>query len=109
MKLLRTSIVAGAIPAILFALVSTINHLGDWSRFGMVAGFGFVVGQLAVPWFFPGAVRYPSVWQGAWGLIAGLACALAMSLDGRAMVVACAIGLVVGLLAPLWIKHVQIP
>lgn len=95
--------------AILFALVSAIFYFGDWYRLMAVSCIGAFVGLVAAPEFEPKAFSRPRLVQSLSGLCAGV---LAGSVAGFSIELVLAVsiaGLVVGWLAPIWVKHIQIP
>ena len=111
-KMLRSLKVASffaVIFAAMFAVVSAIFYFGEWYRLIAVSCIGAFVGLVAAPEFEPKAFARPRLVQAVSGLFAGVFSGVAVGFALDLVLAAGALGLLVGFLAPIWIKHVQIP
>lgn len=95
--------------AIMFGAVSVLFYFGDWFRLAVVSSIGAFVGLVAAPEFEPTAFDRPKLVQTVSGLVAGALVGVAAGFSADLVAAASVAGLLVGWLAPLWIKHIQIP
>lgn len=70
---------------------------------------GAFIGALAAPEFEPRSFPYPALWQGSFGVLGGLSLAVLLHPTAEALLAGAAIGLILGLTASYWVKHVQAP
>ena len=70
---------------------------------------GFLIGAIAAPELEPKYFRYPALWQATFGALAGITLVGVMHPTTEAFLAGALIGLLLGLVAPYWIKHVQMP
>ncbi len=98
------------ITVILFGGASLMFHFGDWQRLGLVIIFAFFVGAAIAPELNPKKFKKGWLLQIVAGAIAGVVLGLFLHLDRVELLACCSvIGGFVGWLAPIWIKHIQIP
>lgn len=109
MKLWQASLFSGLFLSVLFSLGSLIFYFGDWTRLSVSAGFGLFPGILAAPEFEPKAFKFPAVWQAGWGMLGGIGAGYFLQLEGPGFILSVIGGLLVGVLAPYWLKHLPVP
>ena len=109
LRSLKVSSFFAAAFALMFAVVSAVFYFGDWYRLIAVSCLGAFVGLVTAPVFEPTAFARPKLVQAVSGLMAGLFAGVAVGLSLDLVLAAGALGLCVGLLAPIWVKHIHIP
>jgi hypothetical protein len=95
--------------ATFFGLLSLMLYFGDWNRLFLVVLFGLFIGFLAAPEIEPTAFKFPELLQTGCGVIAGALLGIFLDLTGAQVIGISIAGGVLGLLAPLWIKHISAP
>ena len=103
-----TCLVSAGLAAV-FAIAGGLAHGFAPRELGLFALAGAVLGAVGAPTVDPQAFRHPARWEVSSGILGAvlLAAALGASLEG--FLLAGAFGLVLGYLAPYWIKHIQVP
>ena len=81
---------------------STVNLL-------FLGGAGAILGMIGAPELEPGAFRYPTLWQMLFAVFGCTLLAVVLDAPPEGYVFAVVIGVVLGYLAPYWIKHIQAP
>ena len=74
-----------------------------------LAAAGAILGAIGAPEIEPKVFRYPALWQMSFATIGCLLLAAAMDSPIEGYMLAILAGLILGYLAPLWIKHIQAP
>lgn len=95
--------------ALLFAVASAVFYFGDWYRLIAVACIGAFVGLVTAPEFEPKAFSRPRLVQSISGLFAGAIAGIVAGFSMNIVLATGIVGLLVGWLTPVWVKHVQIP
>jgi hypothetical protein len=70
---------------------------------------GAVFGMIGAPEIEPKAFKHPILWQVFFSSVGSVLFATALRASAEGYVLAILIGLVLGYLAPYWIKHIQVP
>jgi hypothetical protein len=68
---------------------------------------GAAIGAMIVPEIEPGSVRIPALWQMACGLLGGTLMAVAFGAGTLGILTSALAGIVLGFLAPYWMKYVN--
>ena len=70
---------------------------------------GVILGAIGAPELEPKAFRYPSLWQMFFSIVGCSLFAFAIQAPAEGYGLAVTVGLLLGYLAPYWIKHIQGP
>lgn len=70
---------------------------------------GVAFGFISAPEIVPKAFTSPTLWQISSSISGCLILAFAMSSPQEGYLLAVVVGLILGFLAPYWVKHIQIP
>lgn len=70
---------------------------------------GFIIGAIGAPELAPELFRFPVLWQVSFSVSGCVLVAAYLEAGSGGFALAGALGLVLGFLAPYWIKHMQVP
>lgn len=75
----------------------------------LLGAAGASLGAMAAPELEPKYFRYPVLWQVLCGVLGGLGVGAVVKPTPSALAASAIIGGFIGMLAPHWLKHVQLP
>ena len=95
--------------SLLFVVVGGLSH-GYSPKVVLSLGVsGAIIGAIALPELAPGVIPTPAFWQVFLSVIGCMLFAYAVGASTVGYAAAFAVGLVLGLLAPKWVKHITLP
>ena len=94
--------------AVVFVLLGGIASGYAARSIVLLGAAGLTFGAMFVPEVEPKSVRVPALWQMSCGLLGGLLIAACMKASPLGYVAGAGIGVVLGFLAPYWMKHFNI-
>lgn len=103
------AVIAAVVMGGLFAVFGGLAHGYTLRNIGLLFSSGALIGAMSGPELEPKAFRFPTLWQVitcAFGFIAG---AIYFRASPEGVALAALVGIILGYLAPYWLKHVQIP
>jgi hypothetical protein len=95
--------------AVLFVVVGGLSHGYSPKMIVTLGVSGAILGAIAVPELAPGVIPFPTFWQVTLSVVGCMLFAYAINAAALGYAVAFAIGVVLGMLAPRWVKHVNLP
>jgi hypothetical protein len=98
-----------AISAILVVVLGGITNGYTLGNAICLAIAGAFYGAVAAPELEPKVFRYPILWQMAFCILGCLTLAFFFESGAEGYMLAVAAGVVLGYLAPYWVKHMQVP
>jgi hypothetical protein len=106
---LKLAAVASLCLALLFIVLGGIR-LGYtlWSV-ALLGAAGLSIGAVAAPELEPQFFRYPALWQVCFAVAGCVSIALLLAAGGEGLALAVLVGVALGIAAPVWVKHVQLP
>lgn len=105
----KVALLISACAAVLFVLFGGLAWGYSLRSIAFLAASGAVFGAIGAPHLEPEAFLYPTLWQVFVAVIGCVLIAAYLEAGWEGYVLALAVGLIVGYLAPYWIKHVQVP
>jgi hypothetical protein len=98
-----------ALFAVIFVIVGTVFHEHTPGSLWFYALAGTFFGLIGAPVWEPKSFRYPTLWQICFSIVpcVFLAYRSGATVEGYALAVA--IGVILGLTAPIWVNYVQSP
>jgi len=109
MEKIAISVGCGMVLGFIFAVVSLIFYSGEGGRHELVFCFGFFVGLVGAPEIIPEPFKKAALFQTVSGAVAGLFGAFAFYPNVEAVILGILAGGLLGWLAPVWVKYIQIP
>ena len=106
---LKQELAVASCLALLFIALGGLKLGYSISSVGLLGAVGFSIGAVAAPELDPKLFRYPALWQVGFSVAGCVAVALLMAARDEGLALAVAVGVVLGIAAPVWVKHVQLP
>lgn len=98
-----------AFLAVVFVLFGGMRLGYDVASVSFLAASGAILGAIGAPEIEPKVFRYPALWQMSFATIGCVLLAVAMDAPLEGYMLAVLVGLMLGYLAPFWIKYIQAP
>jgi len=95
--------------AFLFVVVGGLSHGYSPRMIWALGVSGAILGAIAIPEVVPGLIHAPVVWQVSLSVLGCLLFAYAIGASTVGYASAVVLGFVLGLLAPKWVKHINVP
>ena len=109
MKGLRTSVIFGVAFCGISSVFGVVANWGDWDRVRGYAIVGLAIGLMAAPVIQPESFESRVLWQACWGGVSALLIMLLGGADPGSVVLGTFVGVLVGMTARFWLKHLQWP
>lgn len=106
---LKLAISVAIALAIVFVVFGGFAHGFTMRNVAWLAISGAIFGAIGAPWVEPKAFRYPTLWQIFFSVFGCLLLAGFLQSSAEGYVLAVVVGIILGYLAPYWVKHVQVP
>ena len=106
---LRVAIAVAAALAIVFVVFGGLVHGYSPRSLLLLSLSGAFIGAIAAPEFEPKAFRHPTLWQVAFSVLGFVAGAVYLGAGTEELALAVALGVLIGYLAPYWLKLFQVP
>ena len=74
-----------------------------------LAAAGALLGAMSAPELEPRAFRFPAIWQISFAVLGCVILARALNAPIEGDLLAVPVGIILGYLAPYWVKHIQAP
>jgi hypothetical protein len=95
--------------AVLFIVIGGLSR-GYSPKMILALGIsGAIFGAMSLPELAPGTIPFPAIWQVSLSVIGCLLFAFAVNAAALGYTIAIVVGIVLGLLAPRWLKHINFP
>lgn len=95
--------------AIVFVVFGGFAHGFTMRNVAWLVVSGAIFGAVGAPWAEPKAFRYPTLWQIFFSVFGCLLLAGFLQSSAEGYILAVFVGVILGYLAPYWVKHVQVP
>lgn len=95
--------------ATVFVVFGGFAHGFTMRNVAWLAISGAIFGAIGAPWLEPKAFRYPTLWQIFFSVFGCLLLAGYLQSSAEGYALAAGVGIILGYLAPYWVKHVQVP
>lgn len=109
----KRGLVAAVLLSAFFAFVFAIFggfHAGfSVPNLAFFGAAGAILGMIGAPELEPKAFRYPTLWQLMFAVLGCVLFAVNLNATFEGYVLAILGGVIIGYLAPYWIKHIQAP
>ncbi len=106
---LKLAFVVAAAFALVFVVFGGLRDGYSLRSITLLASAGAVIGAVGAPDFEPKAFRYPTLWQMFFSVLGCALLALYLKASAEGYALAIVAGIILGYLAPYWVKHVQGP
>jgi len=106
---LKLALVVAVALALVFVIFGGIAHGYTWRNVALLASAGAVIGAIGAPYIEPQAFRHPTLWQMFFSVLGCVLLAVYLSAGADGYALAIVVGIVIGYLAPYWVKHIQVP
>ena len=93
----------------MFVAFGGIAHGYSPKSIAWLAASGAMVGAIAAPELEPKVFRYPALWQVSFAVVGCVLAAAAWDAPVEGYLLAVVGGAVLGYIAPVWIKRLQVP
>jgi len=94
---------------LVFALFGGMRYGYSMSSVAWLALSGAILGAIGAPEIEPKAFRYPALWQIAFAVAGCTVLAAGLEAPPEGYLLAVLVGVILGYLAPYWIKQIQAP
>lgn len=109
----KRGLVAAVLLSAFFAFVFAIFggfHAGfSVTNLSLFGAAGAILGMIGAPALEPKAFRYPTLWQVLFAVLGCILLAASLNAPSEGYGLAILGGVIIGYLAPYWIKHIQAP
>ncbi len=95
--------------ALIFALLGSLSHGFEMKSVVILGIAGAIFGCIGAPSLEPKAFARPALWEVIFSVLGCILFALAVESERDGYILAIIIGVILGYLAPYWIRHVQPP
>ena len=108
---MKIACIASTVSAALFVLFGGMHFGFDLRTVALLSVVGVMVGVMAAPEFErkPTFSWVVGIWQASAGVLGGVCVALLFVASAESAGIGAMIGGAIGLLAPVWIRRVQLP
>ena len=105
----KVALFASAGLAIVFAALGGLSTGYTWTKVGMLALAGALLGAIAAPDLEPAAFRHPIAWQIFFATLSSLLVAFQLNLEPFGYFIAALVGVTLGYFARYWTKYIDVP
>jgi hypothetical protein len=95
--------------AIAFAALGGLSTGYSWTKVGLLALAGALLGAIAAPDLEPEAFRHPIAWQVFFATLSSLLVAFHLKVEPFGYFIAALLGAALGYFARYWTKHIDVP
>lgn len=106
---IKTIVYTCTILGFLFAIFGGINFGYSLKSCSFLALSGIFLGLVAAPEISPKDFKHPIVWQISFCTLGFMVVAFVLSAPPLGYLLAVLLGIIIGYLAPGWVKHINIP
>jgi len=106
---LTLAIVVAVVLALVFVIFGGLAHGYSLRNIAFLASVGAVFGAIGAPYIEPKAFRYPTLWQMFFSVLGCALLAMYLQAGAEGYALAIVAGVILGYLAPFWVKHFQGP
>lgn len=105
----KLTVVVATVLALLFVIFGGLTHGYSIRNIVFLASAGAVFGAIGAPYIEPKAFRYPTLWQMFFSVLGCVLLAVYLQVGAEGYALAIVAGIILGSLAPYWVKNFQGP